>query len=104
MDWGRQGDVAYVPRRRTQPVAARTVGEALADLAVDPGAVPGPVLEIAGPREESMVEIATLLMAKRGDPVRIEGATWDPLYEEGAALPGADATLAGPSFEEWLAA
>ena len=26
MEWGRQGDVVYVPRMRTQPVSARTVG------------------------------------------------------------------------------
>jgi uncharacterized protein YbjT (DUF2867 family) len=104
VEWGRQGDVAYVPKMRTQLIAARTVAEALADLAVDPDAVPGPVLEIAGPREESMVEAAGLLVAERGDPVRIEGVTWDPLYEEGAALPGPDATLAGPTFAEWLAA
>ena len=89
---------------RTQLVAARTVAEALADLAVDPAPVPGPVLEIAGPREERMVEAAKRLMARRGDPVRIEGVTWDPLYEEGAALPGPQATLAGPTFDEWLAA
>ncbi len=43
-------------------------------------------------------------MERRGDPIRIEGVTWDPLYEEGAALPGPDATLAGPTFEAWLAA
>ena len=104
VDWGRQGDVAYVPKMRTQLVAARTVAEALADLAADPDAVPGPVLEIAGPREESLVDAARLLTAKHGDPVRIEGVTWDPLYEEGAALPGPEATLAGPTFEEWLAA
>jgi hypothetical protein len=39
--------------------------------------------------------------------VRIEGAS-DPadpdrdLYESGALLPGPDATLAGPTFDEWL--
>jgi hypothetical protein len=32
---------------RTQLVAARTVAEALADLAVDPTAAPGPTLEVA---------------------------------------------------------
>jgi len=104
VNWGRQGDVAYVPKMRTQLIAARSVAEALADLATDPAAVPGPVLEIAGPREESMVEAARLLMAERGDPVQIEGVTWDPLYEQGAALPGPEATLAGPTFAEWLAA
>lgn len=101
VDWGRQGDVSYVPKMRTQLVAARTVAEALADLALEPA--PGPILEIAGPREESMVEAARLLAARRGDPVRIEGVTWDERYEEGAALPGPDATLAGPTFEDWLA-
>ena len=69
-----------------------------------PTAVPGPVLEVAGPREESLVDIAERLVAKQGDPVRVEGVTWDPLYEEGAALPGPEATLAGPTFDEWLAA
>jgi hypothetical protein len=55
----------------------------------------------------SLVEAATLLAAKRGDPKRIEG-TSDPdnpdskLDETGALLPGAHATLAGPTFEEWL--
>ena len=39
VEWGRQGEVSYVPTMRTQLVAARTVAEALADLA----AVPDPV-------------------------------------------------------------
>jgi len=39
--------------------------------------------------------------------VRIEGVSdrGDPdrdVYETGALLPGPDATLAGPTFEEWL--
>ena len=33
VDWGRQGDVIWVPRTRTQLVAARRVAEELADLA-----------------------------------------------------------------------
>jgi uncharacterized protein YbjT (DUF2867 family) len=112
MDWGRRGDVVYVPKMRTQLVAARTVAEALADLATDPSAVPGPagepIAEIAGPREESLVEMATLLAARRADPVRVEGVS-DPadpdhgLNESGALLPSPHATLAGPTFEEWLA-
>jgi uncharacterized protein YbjT (DUF2867 family) len=108
VDWGRQGDVSYVPRMRTQLVAARTVAEALADMATAPDAASSRAIpEIAGPREESLVEAATLLATRRGDPVRIEG-TSDPadpdrdLYESGALLPGPGATLAGPTFEEWL--
>jgi uncharacterized protein YbjT (DUF2867 family) len=113
VEWGRQGAVSYVPQMRTQLVAARTVAQALADLATDPAAVPAPgaagapIPEIAGPREESLVAMATLLVARRGDPVRIEGVS-DPadpdraLYETGALLPGLHATLAGPTFAEWL--
>ena len=109
VDWGRQGDVSYVPNTRLQPVAARAVAEALADLALDSGAGPalGSIPEIAGPREESLVDLAKLLTARRGDPVRIEGVSdpSDPMsavYESGALLPGPTAALAGPAFEEWL--
>jgi uncharacterized protein YbjT (DUF2867 family) len=113
LDWGRKGEVSYLPKMRTQLVAARTVAEALADLATGPTSASAmrsngiPIPEIAGPREESLVEVAKLLAARRGDPVRIEGASnpADPdtsLYETGALLPGPDAVLAGPSFEEWL--
>jgi hypothetical protein len=65
-------------------------------------------LEIAGPREESLVDMARLLVARRGEAVRIEGMS-DPadpdrdVLEKGGLLPGSDATLAGPTFEEWLA-
>ena len=110
MAWGRRGDVCYVPKMRTQLVAARTVAEALAGLATAPDwAPPGPGApypEIAGPREENLVEIATLVAARRGEQLRIESVNNpdDPehLEETGALLPGPHATLAGPTFAEWL--
>jgi uncharacterized protein YbjT (DUF2867 family) len=105
VQWGTQGDVAYVPRMRTQLVAARTVAEALADLAADQGSAPGPTLEVAGPREEELIEMAKLLVARRGLPVRVE-AVDDPVdgaaNESGVLLPGPDAKLGGPTFDEWL--
>jgi uncharacterized protein YbjT (DUF2867 family) len=105
LQWGVQGDVAFVPRMRTQIVAARTVAEALADLATDPSAVPGPTIEVAGPREEQLVELAKLLVAQRGNGLRVE-AVDDPAdgegYMAGVALPGPDAKLGGPTFQEWL--
>src|SRR5215203_870469 len=108
LEWGRQGDVVYVPQMRTQLVAARTVAEALANLVN--GSAPAPessIPEIAGPREESLVEVAKLVAARRGDSVRIEAVS-DPddpeqaLWASGALLPGPDAVLAGPTFEQWL--
>jgi uncharacterized protein YbjT (DUF2867 family) len=102
LEWGLQGDVSYVPRMRTQLVAARTVAQALVDLATGPGDDPV-ITEIAGPREESLVESAKLLAAKRGAPARVEAVSApDEAYESGGLLPGPDATLAGPTFEEWL--
>jgi uncharacterized protein YbjT (DUF2867 family) len=110
MEWGRQGDTVYLPKMRTQLVSARTVAEALIDLATSPdssGSANSPIPEIAGPREESLVEAARLLAAKRGDPVQIEGVSNldDPatqLYESGGLLPSPHAALAGPTFAEWL--
>ena len=107
LEWGAQGEVSYVPRMRTQLVAARTVGETLAELAVDAGRLNGRVPDLAGPREESLVDAARLLVERRGLDVRVEEVSYpDPetaeLYESGALLPGSDSVLAGPSFEEWL--
>jgi hypothetical protein len=80
------------------------------ELASAPGSSGVPIPEIAGPREESLVEMARPLMARRGERVRIEGVSGfygpaDPdreLYESGVLLHGPEATLAGPMFEEWL--
>jgi uncharacterized protein YbjT (DUF2867 family) len=109
MGWGRQGDVVYLPKMRTQIVAARTVAEALADLAVSDGPAGERPDEIAGPREEYLPDLARLLAAKRGDPVTIEAVTNpadpdDALNDNGGLLPGPHATLAGPTFAEWLGA
>ena len=107
MEWGARGEVTYVPRMRTQLVAAKTVAQALAVLATASDEPEPSILEIAGLREERLVEIATLLAARRGDATRIEEVS-DPadpgqaVYESGALLPGPGAILAGPTFEEWL--
>jgi uncharacterized protein YbjT (DUF2867 family) len=108
VEWGAQGDVSYLHEMRTQLVAARSVAEALADLveAADSAPLGNPIAEVAGPREESMVEAARLLAARRGNGLRIEAGDFfdDPegLYPAGAVLPGPVAKLAGPTYEEWL--
>ena len=102
--------MTYVPTMRTQLVAARTVAEALADLATARTPAPdAPILEIAGPREERLVEMARLLAARRGDAARVEEAS-DPRQSRrrdgrrvGRPAPRARApSLAGPTFAEWL--
>ena len=111
LEWGRQGDVIYVPQMRTQLVSARTVAEALAELAngstraAETSAATIP--EIAGPREESSsmwrscsppdagTRSGSRPSAIRTTPNRLSG-------QSGALLPGPDAVLAGPTFEQWL--
>jgi uncharacterized protein YbjT (DUF2867 family) len=111
LEWGTQGDIAYVQEMRTQLVAARSVAEVVADLATEPespAATPvAPTVEVAGPREENLVEMAKLFVARRRVPLRIQGVS-DPadpesqLYTSGGLLPGPGAIIAGPTFEEWL--
>ena len=107
MGWGRQGDVVYLPKMRTQIVAARTVAEALAGLALSTEPEGAQPAEIAGPREEYLPDLAALLAAKRGEEVKIEAVSNpadpdDALNTNGGLLPSAHATLAGPTFAEWL--
>ena len=112
VSWGTKDGVSYLPDWRTQLVAARTVAEALADLAVNGSAfAPVPdsrrITEIAGPREEHLVDAAKRLVARRKEGLRIEGVSDPanpdaPRYEEGALLPGPKATRAGPTFDAWL--
>jgi len=112
--WATQGDVATLPDMRTQLVAARTVGEALADLVTAPDSEFTPeatatLPEVAGPQEERLAEAARLLVARRGDELRIEVGSdpsdpYSTVYESGALLPGPDALLAGPTYAEWLEA
>ena len=105
LDWGRNGDVAYVAAMQTQVIAARTVAEELAELVVDSEPT-GPTLEIAGPRPERLADLARLVVAHNGESLEVvETNEFFPegdLYDSGAALPGPDAKLAGPTFAEWL--
>lgn len=118
MDMGRQGEVIYVPAMRTQIIAARTVAEGLAGMATSlqaefaaaraAEASGAPVPELAGPREENLVRLVRLVADRRGDQARIEEVkNSDPdsvAAADGSLLPGPNARLAGPTFEEWLAA
>ena len=109
MEWGRQGDVIYLPKMRMQPVDPRNVAEVVADLATagDHASAPGSILEIAGPQTENLVDLGAMLAAKRGDSVKVVGVSDasnpdSAVYESDAVLAGRDAIVAGPTFAEWL--
>ncbi|BDT91120.1 nucleoside-diphosphate sugar epimerase [Nocardia sputorum] len=105
LDWTTRGDTAYVPKYRAQLVAARTVAEQLAHLAVAETAPES--VEIAGPEELNLAAAAADVAARRGEPARVEEIVDldDPDHElqaDGALLPGPGAILAGPTFQQWL--
>ena len=91
----------------TQIVAAKTVAGELAALAISDEPEGAQPAEIAGPREEYLPDLAQLVVAKHGEQVKIEAVSHpddpdDVLGKNGGLLPGPHATLAGPTFAEWL--
>jgi hypothetical protein len=76
-------------------------------VATSPAGSSAEPVEIAGPREETLVALATLLASRRGTPLKVE-AVLNPadhdarMQATGGLLPGPGALLAGPTFEQWL--
>jgi uncharacterized protein YbjT (DUF2867 family) len=102
MSWG---PVAVVPSMRIRPVAARTVGRRLVEVATDAGAAP--MSELAGPEEIGLVDMARRTAHARGSrraivAVRVPGAAGTSM-RSGALLPEDDAVIGGPGPEAWLA-
>lgn len=107
MEWGQHGGVTYVPRMRTQLVAARAVAEVVVDLARSPDPdTDSTIIEVAGPREERFADMAALYGAAtglHGSVVEVDDPT-DPdgLGAAGALLPHPGAQLVGPTFADWV--
>lgn len=100
------GPFAVVPAMRSQPLAAESVARRLMEIAE--GAPLGLAPDIAGPEEMRMAELARAVRAARGQRGRVfelplPGGLGRAL-REGAILPGPEAQLLGPRFEQWLSA
>ncbi len=93
------------PKVRTQPVAAREVGERLVELAE--GAPAGHAPDLAGPREEWLDDMIRRLAQATGVKGPIVAVSL-PMKQvvamkRGDTLPGPDATLSRQTFDEWVA-
>jgi uncharacterized protein YbjT (DUF2867 family) len=102
LQWS-SGRLVVVPKWRAQPVAAREVGDLLAQLAVG---APVPMTELAGPREERMADLLRQVIAARGErrrvlEIRVPGATGRAMAA-GGGLPGPGVTLGRQTFAGWL--
>ena len=97
--------VHLAPRVRTQPVAAREVGERLVELAE--GAPVGRAPDFAGPRQEHLEDMVRKLAHARDlkGPVlavSLPGKQFAAM-RRGETLPGPDATIGHQTFDQWLA-
>ncbi|WP_223626936.1 SDR family oxidoreductase [Microbacterium sp. EST19A] len=105
-DRAKVGPLHLAPNARTQPVAAREVGDRLAELAA--GEPQGRVRDFAGPREEQLAEMIRAYARSEGyrgsiPALNIPGPQMAGM-RAGDALPGPDAVLGRQTFAEWLAA
>lgn len=87
-----------------QPMAANDVAEALAISAVN--APLNRVIEVGGPRQYRLDELARTALTARGDHRTViadPGARyWGARLQERTLIPGADAVLFDTHFEGWL--
>lgn len=99
-----QGPVAYVPKMRTQPVAASEVGAHLVDLAE--AAPQGRAPEIAGPEVHELPDLARRLLDATGSRRRLVSTRFPGKagrhFEAGASLPQQDGPRGRITFAEWL--
>jgi uncharacterized protein YbjT (DUF2867 family) len=100
----RVGPVALSPRMVIQPIAARTVGELLVEVATAP--VLPQNLEVAGPEREYLPDLSQAIVRRQGRrvvvlPFSIPGKGGAAL-RSGGQLPTSDVRVAGPTFSEWI--
>jgi uncharacterized protein YbjT (DUF2867 family) len=100
----RIGPIAFVPVMEAQPVAARSVGALLVDLACLPPSEA--LVEVAGPSRESLVLMARATAARRRRrlwciPLPLPGAGGRAM-RDGSQCPVGAARIVGPDFHTWL--
>ncbi|MFD1713434.1 SDR family oxidoreductase [Amnibacterium flavum] len=100
----RTGPLALIPVMRCQPVAAREVASRLVDLAA--GVPAGHAVDLAGPREESMVDMVRRYVSATGGrsallAIPVPGAFGKAL-RDGTLLAGTEAQRGTQTFAQWL--
>lgn len=105
-DWRARGPLLLCPVQPVQTVGVPTVAAHLVRLAQ--GAEEGATVDLAGPQRHGLARQVRRTARARGRrlavvPVWVPGGTW-AAARRGAALPGPDAVVDGPSFDDWVAA
>jgi uncharacterized protein YbjT (DUF2867 family) len=98
------GNTVRLSHALIQPIAADAVASAVACTAV--GEPINGTIEIAGPEQFGLDELIRKGLSFRGDPRAVvvdrEARYFGVLLEERTLLPGADALILDPRFEDWL--
>jgi uncharacterized protein YbjT (DUF2867 family) len=92
--------VARIMDVPSQPVDTAEVARLLLDLAT--GERRGDT-DLAGPRQERLVDQVRRLVESTGADVRVEAGPAPASMAAGSMLPGPDALLRGTTWDEWLA-
>lgn len=99
------GPMHLAPRMRTRPIAAAETGARLVEVAEAPPC--GRARDVAGPREESLVEMIRAYARARGSHALIPAISLPGAFgraqRDGSLLPGSDADIGSQTFAEWVA-
>jgi uncharacterized protein YbjT (DUF2867 family) len=103
-DSATDGNTVRLSHALVQPIAADAVASAVARTAV--GKPINGTIEIAGPEQFGLDELIRKGLSFRGDPREVvadpEARYFGARLDERALLPGADALILDPRFEDWL--
>lgn len=98
------GPVALMPDFKVQSVAARSVGEVVADVVANPPS--GTTLDVAGPDIAELPDLARRACVRLGSNARVVAVPVPgrigKAMRTGGLTPGPGARIVGPSFDEWL--
>jgi uncharacterized protein YbjT (DUF2867 family) len=100
LEWNTRAGVARIMDVPTQPVDTAEVARVLVDLAT--GALDRDT-DLAGPREERLVDLVRRYADPVGADVRVEPGEAPASMAGGSMLPGPDALLRGIDWQTWLA-
>lgn len=99
-----KGDVAYLSTGAIQPIAAKEVSAALADVA-ESAPVNG-ITEIAGPERFSPADLVSRFLVIKGDNRKVvadpEARYFGSILDDKSIVPLGEARLGKITFSQWL--
>jgi len=99
LQWNTTNGVAQIIDVPLQPVATSEIVALLLDLAT--GEATGD-LELAGPQQESLVDLARRVAIHQGSNVTVEAIPGPASMAGGSMLPGPNAVRRGPDWQTWF--